>query len=73
VIPFIKIIFNNYYTIRQVYFSPQLKLLVRYHTTEGNGIGLALCKKIADRHNIKSDVKSAQQSGAIFTFILPIQ
>jgi signal transduction histidine kinase len=52
----------------------QLKtLFVRYHTTEGNGIGLALCKKIADRHDIKIDVKSTQQSGTIFTFILPIQ
>jgi signal transduction histidine kinase len=52
----------------------QLKtLFVRYHTTEGNGIGLALCKRIADRHNIKIDVKSSSQSGTSFSFIIPIQ
>ncbi len=52
----------------------QLKtLFVRYHTTEGNGIGLALCKRIADRHNIKIDVKSSPQSGTSFAFIIPIQ
>jgi signal transduction histidine kinase len=51
----------------------QLKtLFVRYHTTEGNGIGLALCKKIADRHNIKIEVKSALHTGTSFTFIIPI-
>lgn len=51
----------------------QLKtLFVRYHTTEGNGIGLALCKKIADRHNIKIDVKSTPHLGTSFTFIIPI-
>jgi signal transduction histidine kinase len=52
----------------------QLKtLFVRYHTTEGNGIGLALCKKIADRHNIKIDVESTPKQGTEFIFILPIQ
>ena len=51
----------------------QLKtLFVRYHTTEGNGIGLALCKKIADRHNIRIDVKSTPHQGTSFTFIIPI-
>jgi len=48
-------------------------LFVRYHTTEGNGIGLALCKKIADRHSIKIDVKSTPQSGTSFSFIIQIQ
>lgn len=52
----------------------QLKtLFVRYHTTEGNGIGLALCKKIADRHDIKIDVQSTPKLGTIFTFNIPIQ
>jgi len=52
----------------------QLKtLFVRYHTTEGNGIGLALCKKIADRHDIKIDVKSVQHSQTVFSFIIPIR
>jgi len=47
-------------------------LFVRYHTTEGNGIRLALCKKIAARHNIKFDVKSTPHLGTSFTFIIPI-
>ncbi len=49
----------------------QLKtLFVRYHTTEGNGIGLALCKKIADRHDIKIEVKSTEKTGTTFTFLI---
>lgn len=52
----------------------QLKtLFVRYHTTEGNGIGLALCKKIADRHDIKIEVQSVEKDQTNFTFIIPIQ
>lgn len=47
-------------------------LFVRYHTTEGNGIGLVLCKKIADRHNIKIEVKSSPNSGTVFTFIIKL-
>ncbi len=51
----------------------QLKtLFVRYHSTEGNGIGLALCKKIADRHNIKIEVISTPQTGTQFSFIYPL-
>lgn len=47
----------------------QLKtLFVRYHTTEGNGIGLALCKKIADRHDIKIEVISIPNQGTCFSF-----
>jgi len=52
----------------------QLKtLFVRYHTTEGNGIGLALCKKIADRHNIKIDVESTPHQGTGFRFKFPLE
>jgi len=52
----------------------QLKtLFVRYHTTEGNGIGLALCKKIADRHDIKIDVQSIPHSQTVFMFMIPIK
>ena len=51
----------------------QLKtLFVRYHTTEGNGIGLALCKKIADRHDIKIEVKSTPNNGTEFIFNIPL-
>lgn len=47
-------------------------LFVRYHTSEGNGLGLALCKKIADRHNIKIEVKSTPQKGTQFCFVIPL-
>lgn len=52
----------------------QLKTLFqRYHSTSGNGIGLALAKKIADRHNIILSVDSTVGSGTTITFTLPIQ
>ncbi|KAF0225699.1 MAG: putative two-component histidine [Erysipelotrichaceae bacterium] len=51
----------------------QLKtLFVRYHTTEGNGIGLALCKRIADRHKIQIEVNSEIHKGTHFSFIIPL-
>lgn len=51
----------------------QLKtLFVRYHTTEGNGIGLALCKRIADRHKIQIEVSSEIHKGTHFSFIIPL-
>lgn len=52
----------------------QLKTLFqRYHSTSGNGIGLALAKKIADRHNIALNVESALGKGTTILFTLPIQ
>ncbi|MFL5748856.1 MAG: PAS domain S-box protein [Niastella sp.] len=38
----------------------------------GTGIGLALCKKIVDHHDGIITAKSAPESGASFTIILPI-
>jgi signal transduction histidine kinase len=47
----------------------QLKTLFqRYHSTSGNGIGLALAKKIADRHNIAISVESTVGVGTTLTF-----
>jgi len=43
-------------------------LFQRYHTTSGNGIGLALAKKIADRHDITIKVDSTVGSGTSLVF-----
>ena len=52
----------------------QLKTLFqRYHSTSGNGIGLALAKKIADRHGISIHVESTVGGGTTFTFTFPQQ
>jgi signal transduction histidine kinase len=43
-------------------------LFQRYHSTSGNGIGLALAKKIADRHGIAINVDSTVGQGTTLTF-----
>lgn len=38
---------------------------------EGTGLGLALCKKIAERHNGSIQARGEEQEGATFTVLLP--
>ncbi|MBX2906368.1 MAG: response regulator [Taibaiella sp.] len=38
---------------------------------EGTGLGLALCKKIAERHNGSIQARGEEREGAIFTILLP--
>ena len=48
----------------------------RLHTRqeyEGTGIGLALCRKITDRHGGTIVAKSAEGEGATFTVTLPLK
>jgi hypothetical protein len=38
---------------------------------EGTGLGLALCKKIAERHGGSISARGVEESGAVFTVVLP--
>lgn len=40
---------------------------------EGNGLGLALCRKIAERHNGKISAAGEKDNGAEFTVTLPLR
>ena len=40
---------------------------------EGTGLGLALCKKIAERHHGSISAAGKKGEGAIFTILLPIK
>lgn len=42
------------------------------HASKGSGLGLALCKRIAELHGGTVDVQSAPEKGAVFEVRLPI-
>jgi signal transduction histidine kinase len=59
----------------QQYADKIFELFQRLHTRneyQGTGIGLAVCKKIVDKHNGKINVSSKINEGTLFTIILPI-
>ncbi|GEO11990.1 sensor histidine kinase [Segetibacter aerophilus] len=39
---------------------------------EGTGLGLALCKKIVERHNGSISAQGEPGEGAVFTILLPL-
>ncbi|MBK0381955.1 PAS domain-containing protein [Pedobacter sp. SD-b] len=60
----------------QQYADKIFELFQRLHTRDeyqGTGIGLAVCKKIVDKHNGGITVGSKQNEGTIFTIILPLK
>ncbi|WP_083852678.1 PAS domain-containing protein [Pedobacter arcticus] len=60
----------------QQYADKIFELFQRLHTRneyQGTGIGLAVCKKIVDKHNGFISVSSKRDHGTKFVIILPIQ
>jgi signal transduction histidine kinase len=67
---------DNGVGFEQHYEDRIFKVFERLHTQdeyEGTGIGLAICRRIIERHHGRVTVKSQPDEGTQFTIVLPLK